>query len=195
MDQTLRSKAQIKTLGNQNCYPVVLQTIERNLRKIIYFFQQLWWTWHGLTFSKFGARFYSVPAWASVWWVARFNFHSSAKDQPGVLRTHREMTRPEPTQSLVPVIVLANLPDSHQGLQVLIGLVRVDVVQGTAVPGVPVGGREVYSDLEEKTGEWVDLKWMHIRGIVISCRGTWPVMEKKVACYIPCQWELEKKIN
>lgn len=68
------------------------------------------------------------------------------------------MTRPEPTKSLVPVIVLANLPYSHQGLQVLVGLVRVDVVQGTAVPGVPVGGSEVYSYLEEKTGEWVDLK-------------------------------------
>lgn len=68
------------------------------------------------------------------------------------------MTRPEPTKSLVPVIILANLPYSHQGLQVLVGLVRVDVVQGTAVPGVPVGGGEVYSYLEEKTGEWVVLK-------------------------------------
>lgn len=43
-----------------------------------------------------------------------------------------------PSCRLLPVIVLANLPNSHQSLQVLIGLVRVDVVQGTAVPGVPI---------------------------------------------------------
>ena len=61
-------------------------------------------------------------------------------------------------RSLIPVIVLANLSHCHQGLQVLIGLVGVNVVQGTAVPGVPIGGREIYSYLEEKIGEWVDLK-------------------------------------
>ena len=66
----------------------------------------------------------------------------------------------EPTEmgSLIPVIVLANLPHGHQGLQVLIGLVGVDVVQGTAVPGVPIRGCEIYSYLEEKIGKWVDLK-------------------------------------
>lgn len=42
-----------------------------------------------------------------------------------------------------PVVVLADLPHRHQRLQVLVGLVRVDVVQGAAVPGIPVGGREV----------------------------------------------------
>lgn len=52
--------------------------------------------------------------------------------------THIEKMRPEPTESLVPVIVLANLPHSHQGFQVLVGLVWVDVMQGTAVPGIPI---------------------------------------------------------
>ena len=66
----------------------------------------------------------------------------------------------EPTEmgSLIPVIVLANLPHGQQGLQVLAGLLGVDAVQGTAVPGVPISGSGLYSYLEEKTGEWVDLK-------------------------------------
>lgn len=42
-----------------------------------------------------------------------------------------------------PVVVLADLAHGDQGLQVLVGLVGVDVVQGAAVAGVPVGGREV----------------------------------------------------
>lgn len=75
--------------------------------------------WHELSFS-------------------RLDFHPSAKGQPEAVGTHRGTVRPEPTNSPIPVIVLANLPYSHQGLQVLVGLVRVDVVQGTAVPGVPV---------------------------------------------------------
>lgn len=54
-------------------------------------------------------------------------------------------------RSLLPVVILANLSHSHQGLQVLIGLVWVDVVQGTAVPGVSVRGCEIYSYLKRKT--------------------------------------------
>lgn len=42
-----------------------------------------------------------------------------------------------------PVIVLADLAHRHERLEVLVGLVGVDVVQGAAVAGVPVGGREV----------------------------------------------------
>ena len=61
----------------------------------------------------------------------------------------------EPTEmgSLIPVIVLANLPHGHQGLQVLAGLAGVDIAQGTAVTGVPVGGSGIYSYLEEKRGK------------------------------------------
>lgn len=46
-----------------------------------------------------------------------------------------------------PVVVLADLPHGYQGLQVLIGLIGVDVVQGTAVPRVAIGRREVDGDL------------------------------------------------
>lgn len=46
-----------------------------------------------------------------------------------------------------PVIVLADLADGHQGFQVLVRLVGVDVVEGAAVPGIPVGSREVYGHL------------------------------------------------
>lgn len=42
-----------------------------------------------------------------------------------------------------PVVVLTDLSHGHQGLQVLVGLEGVDVVQGAAVSGVTVGGREV----------------------------------------------------
>jgi len=47
-----------------------------------------------------------------------------------------------------PVVVLADLPHSHQGLKVLVGLVRVDVVQRAAVPRISVRRREVDGDLE-----------------------------------------------
>lgn len=46
-----------------------------------------------------------------------------------------------------PVVVLADLPHGDQSLQVLVGLVGVDVVQGAAVPGVSVGGCEVDGNL------------------------------------------------
>lgn len=46
-----------------------------------------------------------------------------------------------------PVIVLADLANGHQGFQVLVRLVGVYVVQGAAVPGIPVGSREVYGHL------------------------------------------------
>lgn len=48
-----------------------------------------------------------------------------------------------------PVIVLADLADSHQGFQVLVRLVGVDVVEGAAVPGIPIGSREVYGHLRQ----------------------------------------------
>lgn len=51
-----------------------------------------------------------------------------------------------------PVIVLADLPHSNQRLEVLVGLVGVDVVQGAAVSGVSVGGREVDGHLA--AGGW-----------------------------------------
>lgn len=72
-----------------------------------------------------------------MWVAVGPDFHFSARDQRGTIRTHRKIRR-EPTGRLIPVIVLADLPHGHQGLQVLVGLVRVDVVQGAAVPGVPI---------------------------------------------------------
>lgn len=51
---------------------------------------------------------------------------------------------------LSPVIVLADLPYSHQRFQVLIGLVGVDVVKGAAVSGIPIGRCEVYCHLAKK---------------------------------------------
>ena len=61
----------------------------------------------------------------------------------------------EPTKmgSLIPAIVLANLPHGHQGLQVLAGQAGLDIAQGTAVTGVPGGGSGIYSYLEEKRGK------------------------------------------
>lgn len=53
-------------------------------------------------------------------------------------RVSQGMWEPTGMGRLLPVIVLANLPHGHQGLQVLVGLIGVDVVQGTAVPGVPI---------------------------------------------------------
>lgn len=47
-----------------------------------------------------------------------------------------------------PVVVLADLSDGHQSLQVLVGLVRVDVVQRAAVTRISVRGREVNGYLE-----------------------------------------------
>lgn len=52
-----------------------------------------------------------------------------------------------PKEAGKPVVVLADLPHSDQRLQVLVGLVGVDVVQGAAVPGVSVGGGEVNGNL------------------------------------------------
>lgn len=46
-------------------------------------------------------------------------------------------------KSLVTVIILADLAHGHQRPQVLVGLVRVDVVEGAAVPWVTIGGCEV----------------------------------------------------
>ncbi len=47
-----------------------------------------------------------------------------------------------------PVVVLADLPHGHQSLQVLVGLVRVDVVQRAAVARISIRGREVDGYLE-----------------------------------------------
>ena len=71
--------------------------------------------------------------------------------QPTSVGPHLNDKTTADARSLLPVVILANLSHSHQGLQVLIGLVRVDVVQGTAVPGVSVRGREIYSYLKRKT--------------------------------------------
>ena len=51
---------------------------------------------------------------------------------------------------LLPVIVLADLPHSHQRFEVLIGLVGVDVVEGAAVSGIPIGRCEVYCHLGQR---------------------------------------------
>lgn len=51
---------------------------------------------------------------------------------------------------ILPVVVLADLPHSHQRFEVLVGLVGVDVVQGAAISGIPVGGGEVYCHLRRK---------------------------------------------
>jgi len=50
----------------------------------------------------------------------------------------------------LPVIVLADLPYSHQRFEVLIGLVGVDVVEGAAVSGIPIGCCEIYCHLGQK---------------------------------------------
>lgn len=47
-----------------------------------------------------------------------------------------------------PVVVLADFPHRYQGLQVLVGLIRVDVMQRAAVPRVPIGRREINGDLK-----------------------------------------------
>lgn len=49
----------------------------------------------------------------------------------------------------LPVIVLANLPNSYQCFQVLVGLIGVDVVQWAAVPRITIWGGEIYSYLEK----------------------------------------------
>lgn len=38
----------------------------------------------------------------------------------------------------LPVIVLANLSHGYKGLQVFVGLVRVNVVEGAAVPWISI---------------------------------------------------------
>ena len=48
-----------------------------------------------------------------------------------------------------PVVVLTDLSHCYQGLEVLIGLVGVDVVQGATVPGVPIGGCEINGYLKK----------------------------------------------
>lgn len=50
-------------------------------------------------------------------------------------------------ECILPVIVLADLSYSHQRFEVLIWLVRVDVVEGAAVPRIPIGCCEVYCHL------------------------------------------------
>lgn len=62
-----------------------------------------------------------------------------------------------------PVVVLADLPHGDQSLQVLVGLVGVDVVQRAAVPGVPVGGREVDGNLEARKKEKKKLYCHHTK--------------------------------
>lgn len=49
-----------------------------------------------------------------------------------------------------PIIVLTDLPHCYQSLQVLVGLVRVDVVQWAAVPGVSIGGCKINGNLAGK---------------------------------------------
>lgn len=49
-----------------------------------------------------------------------------------------------------PVVVLADLAHRHQGFQVLVGLVRMDVVKGAAVSRVAVGRREVDGHLQRR---------------------------------------------
>lgn len=97
-----------------------------------------------------------------------------------------------------PVVVLADFSHGHQSLQVLVGLVRVDVVQGAAVPRVSVGCCEVDGDLQrqqpirdqnqseslrEATQEqegmmWLYLCWCHYRDRFLS----WFMIVKKQAC-------------
>lgn len=59
----------------------------------------------------------------------------------------------------LPVIVLADLPYSHQCFEVLIWLVGVDVVEGAAVSGIPVGCCEVYCHLEQKQHTHIHSQW------------------------------------
>lgn len=62
--------------------------------------------------------------------------------------THDFCRAQEAWEAGAPVVVLADLSHGHQGLQILVGLEGVDVVQGAAVPGVPIGGREVNGHLQ-----------------------------------------------
>lgn len=63
-----------------------------------------------------------------------------------------------------PVIVLTDLPHCYQSLQILVGLVGVDVVQWAAVPGVSVGGCEINGNLV---------------GIIIKC-ATWTIWQNQL---------------
>lgn len=54
-------------------------------------------------------------------------------------------------QPELPVVVLADLTHSHQGLEVLIRLVRVDVVKRTAVTWVAVRGSKINRHLQTHT--------------------------------------------
>jgi len=80
----------------------------------------------------------------------------------------------------LPVIVLADLPYSHQRFEVLIGLVRVYVVEGAAVSRVPIGRCEVNCHLGQKhTQTHSHSKWpqtgtdANIRKIQMLCERTY----------------------
>ena len=57
----------------------------------------------------------------------------------------------------VPVIVLADLSHSNESCCVFIGPVRVNVVQGSGIPGVPIASSEVnpHSEVDLTTSHYV----------------------------------------
>lgn len=83
-------------------------------------------------------------------WHARntLQLYFTTDDTDNPCRHWREFTEKQKTDK--PIIVLTDLPYCYQCLQVLIGLVRVDVVQRAAVPGVSIGGCEVNGNLVER---------------------------------------------
>ncbi len=82
------------------------------------------------------------------------------------------------------VVVLADTPHSHKGHCVLIGLVRVDIVQGGGTPWVPVTACEVDTDsevdltaahdvLQERVHPgrlWICKKWVTNNKLIICDR-------------------------
>lgn len=91
----------------------------------------------------------------SVWelppkWHAMGTLHLyfTTGDTDNPCRHQRAFT--EKQKSDKPIIVLTDLPHRYQSLQVLVGLVRVDVVQRAAVPGVSIRGCEVNGNLVER---------------------------------------------
>lgn len=95
-----------------------------------------------------------VSIWAILTkWKRKSNllFHFTTGDTDNPCRHQRAFSKRQKIDK--PVIVLTDLPHCYQSLQVLVGLVRVDVVQWAAVPGVSVRGCEVNGHLVKRISQ------------------------------------------